>query len=68
MDGDNGNSPTGQGVLDGNLSVTDITFVDVIVKMKNDTGYSFDQSDFISGENNGTGADYSTWGSSWTRN
>ena len=68
LDGDNGNSPTGQGVLDGNLSVTDITFVDVIVKMKNDTGYSFDQSDFISGENNGTGADYSTWGSSWTRN
>jgi hypothetical protein len=68
LDGDNGNSPTGQGVLDGNLSVTDITFVDVIVKMKNDTGYSFDQSDFISGENNGTGADYSAWGSSWTRN
>lgn len=68
LDGDMGASPTGQGVIDGDLSVTDITFIDVIVKMKNDTGYTFIETDFISGDNNGTGADYGSWGSSWTRN
>jgi hypothetical protein len=68
LDGDNGTSPTGQGVLDGDLNVVDITFVDVLIRMKNDTGFTFLETDFISGDNNGTGADYSTWGSSWTRN
>ena len=68
LDGDNGNSPTGQGVIDGNLTVADVTFIDVSLKMKNDTGYSFEETEFISGDNNGSGADYAIWGINWTRN
>lgn len=67
LDGDLGDSPTGQGVLDGELHVTDVTFVDVILKMKNDTEYTFDEADFISGDGNGTGTDYETWKAGWTR-
>ena len=63
-----GDSPTGQGVLDGNLSVTDVTFVDVTTKLKNDTGFTFSEGDFISGDGNGTGTNFSTWGAGWTRN
>jgi hypothetical protein len=68
LDGDMGDSPTGQGVLDGNLSVTDVTFVDVTTKLKNDTGFTFSEGDFISGDGNGTGTNFSTWGAGWTRN
>ncbi|MCH2490307.1 MAG: multidrug transporter [Flavobacteriales bacterium] len=68
LDGDMGDSPTGQGVLDGDLSVTDVTFVDVLVKLKNDTEFTFNESDFISGDGNGTGTDYATWSVGWTRN
>jgi hypothetical protein len=63
-----GDEPTGQGVLDGDLSVTDVTFEDVLVKLKNDTGVEFDEADFISGEGNGTGTDYNSWNAGWTRN
>lgn len=63
-----GSEPTGQGVIDGDLRVTDVTFVDVIVKMKNDTGVVFDESDFIFGDGNGTGTDYDAWKGGWTRN
>lgn len=66
LDGDMGDNPTGQGVLDGDLSVTDVTFVDVILNMKNDTDFTFTESDFISGNGNGTGTDYATWGANWT--
>lgn len=66
LDGDMGDNPTGQGVLDGDLSVTDVTFVDVTLNMKNDTGFTFTEADFISGIGNGTGTDYATWGASWT--
>jgi len=68
LDGNMGASPTGQGVLDGNLSVTDVTFNDVILKMKNDTEFTFTEADFISGDGNGNGTDYTSWGSGWTRN
>ncbi|NND62562.1 MAG: multidrug transporter [Flavobacteriaceae bacterium] len=68
LDGNTGESPTGQGVLDGLLSVSDVTFQDVILKMKNDTEYTFDESDFISGDGNGTGTDYNSWNTGWTRN
>jgi hypothetical protein len=68
LDGDMGNSPTGQGVLDGTLRVTDVTFNDVLVKLKNDTGFTFDEGDFIFGDGNGTGTDYDTWKTGWTRN
>lgn len=63
-----GNEPTGQGVLDGDLRVNDVTFIDVILKMKNDTGVEFDESDFIFGDGNGTGTDYDAWKTGWTRN
>ncbi|MCW5518964.1 multidrug transporter [Aureitalea sp. L0-47] len=63
-----GSEPTGQGVIDGDLRVTDVTFVDVLVKMKNDTGVVFDESDFIFGDGNGTGTDYNSWNGGWTRN
>lgn len=67
IDGDMGDAPTGQGVLDGTLSVTDVTFTDVLVKLKNDTGFEFTESDFISGDGNGTGTDFATWGAGWAR-
>ena len=68
LDGDQGDNPTGAGVLSGDLSVTDVTFNDVILKVKNDTGETFTEADFISGDGNGTGTDYTTWGAGWTRN
>ncbi len=68
LDGDLGNSPTGQGVLDGDLLATDVTFLDVIRKFKNDTSFDFEESEFISGDGNGTGTDYATWRTGWTRN
>lgn len=68
LDGDLGDSPTGQGVIDGNLNVTDVTFSDVILKMKNDTEFTFDEGDFISGDGNATGTNYDDWKMGWTRN
>lgn len=66
LDGDSTSNPTGQGVIDGNLIISDITFTDVTVKMKNDTGFSFTEADFISGDGNGIGTDYVSWGAGWT--
>ena len=67
LDGDtDGNNPTGQGVLDGVLKVVDVTFNNVTVKLKNDTGFTFTEAEFISGDGNGTGTDYATWGAGWT--
>lgn len=67
LDGDDTTSPTGQGVVDGLLKVVDITFTDVTLKMKNDTGFTFTEAEFISGDGNGTGTDYATWGAGWTK-
>ncbi|OIQ29351.1 MAG: multidrug transporter [Bacteroidetes bacterium MedPE-SWsnd-G2] len=66
LDGDQGDNPTGAGVIAGDLSVTDVTFNDVTLKLKNDTGEEFTESDFISGDGNGTGTDYAAWGANWT--
>jgi hypothetical protein len=67
LDGDtDGNNPTGQGVLDGVLKVVDVTFNNVTVNLKNDTGFTFTEADFISGDGNVTGTDYATWGAGWT--
>ncbi len=66
LDGDQGDNPTGAGVLSGDLSVTNVTFTDVVTKLKNDTGETFGEADFISGDGNGTGTDYATWGAGWT--
>ncbi|GAL66052.1 hypothetical protein [Jejuia pallidilutea] len=67
LDGDAGDNPTGQGVLDDKLLVNNVTFNNVTVKLKNDTGFTFTEADFISGDGNGTGTDYATWGAGWTR-
>jgi len=66
LDGDQGDAPTGAGVLSNNLQVTDVLFTDVILKMKNDTGETFTITDFISGDGNGTGANYNSWSAGWT--
>ncbi len=68
LDGDAGDSPTGQGVLDGDTGVTDATFIDVILNLKNDTGATFTDADFFTGIGNATGTDYNTWRTGWTRN
>lgn len=66
LDGDLGDNPTGQGVLDDLLQVVDVTFVNVATKLKNDTGFTFTEADFISGDGNGSGTDIATWGAGWT--
>lgn len=59
---------TGNGFSAGDTSVTDITFDDIVLTLKNDTNVAFDADDFFSGIGNGTGTDYDSWNSGWTRN
>jgi hypothetical protein len=66
LDGDQGDAPTGAGVISDDLQVTNILFTDVTLKMKNDTTYTFSESDFISGDGNGTGTNYASWSAGWT--
>ncbi|MGH1387596.1 multidrug transporter [Kordia sp.] len=66
LDGNATDSPTGAGVTSGETTVTDILFTDITLKVKNDTGVSFTDADLISGDGNGTGTDYATWGAGWT--
>ncbi|WP_046743028.1 multidrug transporter [Kordia zhangzhouensis] len=66
LDGNDTDSPTGAGVTSGETQVTDILFTDITLKVKNDTGVSFTDADLISGDGNGTGTDYATWGAGWT--
>ena len=61
-------SETGAGVLAGETTITDITFDDVTLNLKNDTEAPFEEADVISGIGNGIGADYASWNSGWTRN
>ena len=65
--GDATNSPTGQGVIDGNLSITDVNFVNVTTKLENETTETFTEADFISGDGNAIDNDFATWGAGWTR-
>ena len=67
LDGDSGDNPTGAGVLSGDLVVNSVIFADVNVKMKNDTGATFTEADFLTEDANGTGTDFATWGAGWTR-
>ena len=67
LDGDQGDNPTGAGVLSGDLNVNSVIFADVNVNMKNDTGATFTEADFLTVDPNGTGTDYATWGAGWTR-
>lgn len=66
LDGDSGDNPTGAGVTSDDTQVTDILFTDITLKVKNDTGVMFTEADLISGDGNGTGTDYATWGAGWT--
>lgn len=66
MDGDLTDNPTGEGVTLDITNIIDITFIDVLTKLKNDTETSFTEADLISGDGNGTGTDYATWGAGWT--
>ncbi|NAY92037.1 multidrug transporter [Muricauda sp. JGD-17] len=66
LDGDMGDNPTGQGVLDNLLNIVDVTFNNVTTNLKNDTGFVFDETDVISGVGNGTGTDVASWGAGWT--
>lgn len=68
LDGDLGDNPTGAGVVSDDLQVTDVTFVDVTVKLKNDTEVAFTMADFISGDGNGAATNYTTWGANWATN
>lgn len=68
LDDEDGENITGAGVTNGNTKVNDITFDDVTVNLKNDTGATFDETSFFSGIGNGTGADYASWSTGWTRN
>ncbi len=66
--GDAGESQTGQGVVDNETQIVDVTFNDVTTFLLNNTGFPFTQSDLFSGIGNGTGTDYISWSSGWTRN
>ncbi|GMN09854.1 hypothetical protein MTsPCn9_18970 [Croceitalea sp. MTPC9] len=66
LDGDAGDNPTGQGVLDDLLNIVDVTFNNVTTTLKNDTGFTFAEADVITGVGNGTGTDIATWGAGWT--
>ncbi len=68
LDGDLGDNPTGAGVVSDDLQVTDVTFVDVTLKLKNDTEVVLTEADFITGDGNGTVTNYSSWGANWTAN
>ena len=57
---------TGNGVISDDLQVTNVTFVDVTTKVKNDTTVSFTDADFYVGEGNGATNDYATGGAGWT--
>lgn len=59
---------TGNGFIAGETSVTDILFEDVVLTLKNDTNAEFTAETFFTGVGNGTGADYNSWNSGWTRN
>jgi len=69
LDGDAGamsDNPTGTHVLNGDLTVTDVLFTDITLQVKNDTGETFTDAQFLSGIGNGTGTDFATWGAGWT--
>jgi hypothetical protein len=58
---------TGNGVISDDLQVTNVTFVDVTLKVKNDTGVVFTpDGDFYTGDGAATVTDYATWGAGWT--
>lgn len=60
---------TGVGYSNGDTGVTDITFDDVTVALKNDTGGNIEEDAFFTGvDDDNTGANYASWSTGWTRN
>ncbi|MGV6830144.1 MAG: multidrug transporter [bacterium] len=61
---------TSQGVLDGDTSVTDISFTNVeTTVILDDLENALMESDVIFGDAaNATGTDFATWGAGWTQN
>ena len=55
---------TGLGVISDDLQVSDVTFTNVTTEVKNDTGQTFTDADFLTG--NGTSTDVNTWGANWS--
>ncbi|MFD2551708.1 multidrug transporter [Bizionia sediminis] len=66
LDGDLGNNPTGNGVINGHLHVTNVSFVDVTQYVQNDTQVAFSETDFLTGISNATQTNYAVWGANWT--
>jgi len=67
LDGNLGDSPTGNGVVSDDLKVNSVVFTDVTVNMKNDTEVTFTEADFLTIDAAATGTDFATWGASWAR-
>jgi hypothetical protein len=67
LDGDQGDNPTGAGVLSGDLKVNSVKFNDVTTNVKNDTGNTFTDAQFLTEDANATGSDFATWGAGWAR-
>lgn len=67
VDGNDTTDPTGAMIQNDMLQIVNVTFTDITTKFKNDTGVTLTEADFISGDGNGTGTDYATWGAGWTR-
>ncbi|MGY0426571.1 MAG: multidrug transporter [Polaribacter sp.] len=65
--GDAGASPTGAGVLNGDLKVNSVFFDDVTLKLENATGETFTDTQFYTEDATIKGTDYKTWGAGWTR-
>ncbi|HEA29455.1 MAG TPA: multidrug transporter [Leeuwenhoekiella sp.] len=70
LDGDMGDSPTGQHVIDDLLNAVDVVLNGVTTNVSNETGYTFDDGDFLTGLGNDEidETDYDTWGAGWTIN
>ncbi len=57
---------TGKGVISDDLQVTDVTFTDVTLEVKNETGETFTDADFLTGSGNGISTDVDSWGANWS--
>ncbi len=64
VDDDEASTPTSNGILDDNLTFTDVTFTDVTSNTSIDG--SATEADLVSGIGNGTGTNIAVWGAGWT--
>jgi len=64
VDDDEASTPTSNGILDGTLTFTDVTFTDVTSNTSIDGNAT--EADLVTGIGNGTGTNISSWGAGWT--